>query len=194
MDNILITAFEPFNGKEQNSSFEVLNRLNRSFLIKEILPVSYEKSKKIMKELIDKYHPKLIINLGEASGEKKLRFEKYAHNYQRSSIEDNDGVVINKGIVVKDGPICLETVLDIEGLVDNLNEHNIPAYISLSAGSYICNTTYYTSLYENKNRAIFIHLPNYIGQFENAYGLELNDMVDYLAYFVDKVHSRMIRR
>jgi pyroglutamyl-peptidase len=184
---ILLTAFEPFDNLPTNSSLEVLKRINIDNVIKAELPVSYERVKIKLKELVDEYHPDFIINLGQAGGETKLRIEKFALNYTRATIADNDSDLRLKGEVFKGEELAKTTILDIEELVRISNLDNHECYISLSAGGYICNTTYYTSLYLNNNKALFIHLPYFTGQIENKNTVSLDKMVEDTTYFAQKV-------
>ena len=128
-----------------------------------------------------------MINLGQAGGEKKLRIEKVALNYTRSSIADNDNDLRKKGEVVNSAPFALKTNLDIEDIVDNANLNNVDSYVSLSAGGYICNTVYYSSLYYNKGNALFIHLPYFSGQIENENTMDLELMTKNVLYYIRKI-------
>ena len=155
---ILLTAFEPFDGDVRNSSLDTLEGI-KTLYPQVILPVSYKRSKEELEKAIIKYQPDFILSLGQAGGDKEVRIEKIALNYTRASISDNDGVLLKKGKII-DGPLALESDLDVEELVDLVNS-NVPCYLSLSAGGYICNTVYYYDLYKMKNRALFVHLPSF---------------------------------
>jgi len=195
MERILLTAFEPFNKLQTNSSLEVLNKINRPYLIKEVLPVSYNDAKIMIKKLIEKYHPRFIINLGQAGGESKLRIEKFAMNYTRSNVSDNLGITKNVGRVFDgDFPLALETVINIESLIDEANSKNIDCYLSLSAGGFICNTVYYTSLLLNQRRALFIHLPYFSGQEVKDKTVDLSIIVKNTEFFIDNLYSKIEKR
>lgn len=155
---ILLTAFEPFGGDCINSSLDTLEELKTDYP-KVILPVSYQRSKEELKKALNKYQPDFILSLGQAGFDKMVRIEKIALNYTRASICDNDGVLLKKGKII-DGPLALESDLDVEELVDLVNS-SVPCYLSLSAGGYICNTVYYYDLFKMHNRALFVHLPSF---------------------------------
>lgn len=184
---ILLTAFEPFDDLNTNSSLEVLKQINIDNVVKEVLPVSYKQVKLKIKELIEKHHPDFIINLGQAGGETKLRIEKFALNYTRTSIPDNDGILKTKGEVFEGAPLALTTSLDIESIVDDANIDKIDSYISLSAGGYICNSCYFSSLHLNNENALFIHLPYLSNQVEGKNGVELEILVKNTTYYIAKV-------
>lgn len=184
---ILLTAFEPFDNLNTNSSLEVLKQINIDNVVKEVLPVSYNQVKIKIKELIKKHHPDFIINLGQAGGETKLRIEKFALNYTRANIPDNDGILKTKGEVFESAPLALTTSHDIESIVDDANIDKIDSYISLSAGGYICNSCYFSSLHLNNGNALFIHLPYLSNQVEGKNGVELEILVKNTTYYIEKV-------
>lgn len=184
---ILLTAFEPFDNLNTNSSLEVLKQINIDNVVKEVLPVSYNQVKIKIKELIKKHHPDFIINLGQAGGEAKLRIEKFALNYTRASIPDNDGILKTKGEVFVGAPLALTTSLSLESIVDDAKIDQIDSYISLSAGGYICNSCYFSSLHLNNGNALFIHLPYLSNQVEGKNGVELEILVKNTTYYIEKV-------
>ena len=66
----------------------------------------------------------------------------------------------------------------------------IPTYLSLSAGGYICNTVYYTSLEQMNSKALFIHLPFFSGQVdESKPSLPLEDMIKAIEYVINRIKS-----
>lgn len=190
---ILLTAFEPFDNLNTNSSLEVLKQINIDNVVKEVLPVSYNHVKIKIKELIEKHHPDFIINLGQAGGETKLRIEKFALNYTRASIPDNDGTLKIKGEVFEGAPLALTTTLDIESIVDDAKNDQIDSYISLSAGGYICNSCYFSSLYLNNGNALFIHLPYLLNQVEGKNGVEVEILVKNTTYYIEKIIEKTMK-
>ncbi len=190
---ILLTAFEPFNNLNTNSSLEVLKNINIDNVVKEVLPVSYTRVKTKIKELIDKHHPDFIINLGQAGGETRLRIEKFALNYTRASIADNDGLLRKSGEVFENGVLALTSKLDIESIVEEANKDSIDSYISLSAGGYICNSCYYSSLYLNNENALFIHLPFLSNQVEGKPGVDLDTLVKNTTYYIEKIIEKLMK-
>ncbi len=188
---ILLTAFEPFDNLDTNSSLEVLKNINLDYVVKEVLPVSYERVKVKLKEATDRHHPDFIINLGQAGGEKMLRIEKFALNYTRASIADNDNDLRKKGLVFEDGPLALTSNLSIEDILDKAKEDNVESYISLSAGGYICNSCYYTSLYLNDGNALFIHLPYFEGQLEGKTSVNIDILIKNTIYYIEKIAKKI---
>lgn len=163
--SILLTAFEPFDVTGSNSSLEVLKRLSLPWLQTAVLPVSYRRAAEELTRLIGQLRPDIVVCLGQAGGETTVRLEKVALNYTRASIPDNDGVLLTSGQVIPDAPDAIFTGLPIEALLDRLSEKHA-VKLSLTAGSYVCNSTYYTALTRNDKRALFVHLPYCTGQGE----------------------------
>jgi len=159
MKKLLLTGFEPFGNNPYNPTQNYISTFNKD-KIKNwqvelvILPVSYVKVHHFFNEL-KKFD--LRIHLGLASKNKKITIEKFAKNFCSSSEKDNDGVdklnsIIQTGEskeIVKESLFCEELAK-----LSNLNIN-----LSLDAGGYVCNYTFYKSLSIDKN-AYFIHLPS----------------------------------
>ena len=164
-EKILLTAFEPFDATGTNSSLEVLHCLALPWLKTAVLPVSYRRAAEELTRLIERERPDFIVCLGQAGGERSVRLEQVAINYTRAAVADNDGVLLRSGAVLPDGPDAIFTKAPIESLVDRLSATQA-VRLSLSAGSYVCNSTYYTALSRNAGQALFVHLPYCTGQGE----------------------------
>lgn len=174
MKKILVTAFEIFGGHKTNSSMLVLNELNND-IIKLILPVSYEKARSLLIDKIKKEKPDFVLSLGLSYNDIKIRIEKIGVNFQGASSPDNDGV-LKLDEKISNGNDAYITNVNTKEILAILKDNNIPSYLSLSAGGYICNTAYYTALEALNKNALFVHLPPTKEEKED--GLELNLMVD----------------
>lgn len=170
-EKILLTAFEPFDATGTNSSLEVLHCLALPWLKTAVLPVSYRRAAEELTRLIERERPDFIVCLGQAGGERSVRLEKVAINYTRAAVADNDGVLLRSGAVLPGGPDAIFTKVPIEALVDRLSATQA-VKLSLSAGSYVCNSTYYTALSRNDGQALFVHLPYCTGQGEPSEDVE----------------------
>lgn len=190
---ILLTAFEPFDNLKTNSSLEVFKQIDDASIIKKELPVSYIKARDMLKKYIEEIKPDFIINLGQAGGETMLRIEKVALNYTRAKIADNDNDFRTNGEVIEGKEFALKTCLDIENIVDNAFKDNVESYLSLSAGGYICNTVYYTSLFYNDSKALFIHLPYFKGQLETGKTVDLQILIENTKYYIDTIKKAIAK-
>lgn len=173
---ILITAFEPFGGLPQNVSEEALNKISTKY-DKIVLPVSYNRVKETLINKINGSDYDFVICLGQASSIKTINVEKFAINYTRSLIEDNDHELRESGKVLEEDNNINITNLNIEKMVKELKTP-VPINLSVSAGSYICNSAYYVALRLMNGQALFIHLPLYKGQTLENNKYEIADIVD----------------
>jgi pyroglutamyl-peptidase len=132
--------------------------------VREILPVDSVKAVNWAKTKIQESHPDIFILLGEASLRPVVSIEKVAINWMDFRIADNSGKQILDQPVIKGGPAAFFSTLPVNLIQNQLKIDGIPAEISLSAGAYLCNQVFYSSLYysslENpKCLCGFIHLP-----------------------------------
>lgn len=163
---ILITAFEPFGGADTNPSLQAMALLPDTWeghaLHKLQLPVEYGRAAAILQEEIRRLRPEIVISCGVANGRQGLTPEKVAINYRRASIADNAGVQYEGEPIDSAGPAAYMTSLPVEKMVEALKAAEIPAYLSLSAGAYVCNDVYYALLASESNlghRGMFLHVP-----------------------------------
>ena len=164
---ILVFGFEPFLDFDENPTQLLVQRLNaRTFegerVTGVVLPVEYEGAERSITRAIDRVKPGLAIGFGLAAGREKVNPEKIAVNYRSAESEDNSGRKMAGSPIDVSGPDGLFTSLPVEGLVAFLNAHGIPASLSLSAGSYVCNTAMYVIVREARRRGFmggFVHVP-----------------------------------
>lgn len=162
---VLITGFDGFNGEDINPSSLVLERL----AIKEVnieklfLETSFEKSSKVLEEKIKSFRPHILISLGQAGGRSDISIERVAINIDDASIKDNDGKRPVDKKIREDGESAYFSSLPIKAIVKDLKDKKIPASISNTAGTYVCNHVMYEGLYLSKKyenmSSGFIHLP-----------------------------------
>lgn len=173
--NIVLTGFEPFNNRSINASYEVISKIEN--LRKYLLPVAFNKVEEKIDEIL-KTNPDVLILTGEAASYNNMTLEKEAHNIAFG--KDNDGVIKNDEIIKEDGKDTYITNIDINNIKD------IDFNVSTSAGKYLCNYTYYLSLYKTQNtntKVIFIHFPLIK---EQGGEFELDDLVNRLNSIVGK--------
>lgn len=166
--NIVVTGFEAFHTNGENPTEEVVKLLPRSIrghkLYPLLLPVLYKESFDKFIELIKDIDVDVIIHLGLAGGREGITPERIAVNLNDASIKDNNGVILRDKKIIEDGENAYFSTLPIKQIVSKLKEKHIDAYISNSAGLYVCNDLMYRTLhYINKNnlniKAGFIHVP-----------------------------------
>lgn len=161
---ILVTGFEPFGGLRHNPSAALLALLPQEVggrsLHKAVLPVDVEALPEALKAL-HALHPEAILHLGLAEKRPLLSLERLAVNLLDFERPDNRGVVREDTPVVPGGPLALEARFPLKQALSRLKEAGIPARVSLSAGSYLCNQAFYLSLYHLPAHVpvAFVHLP-----------------------------------
>jgi pyroglutamyl-peptidase len=174
MQTILLTGFEPFGGEQSNPSWLVAQQLDGYQLDDEVQIVSrqlscvFEKSQQELKAAIDELKPVLVLAVGQAGGRTELCFEKVAINFIDARIADNAGQQPVGMPVITDGPTAYFTTLPIKAMVNSLKQQGIPAAVSYTAGTYVCNTVFYVLMHQLKDqpkvRAGFLHIPYAPGQ------------------------------
>lgn len=182
MKKILITAFEPFDGKEKNASLEILSYkpidINKTIIKKVILPTSFKRVEKVLLNAIDTFEPDVIILLGEASHATHIRLERIGINLIHARIPDNDGYQPFDQIIKSDGQNAYFSTLPTHQIYERLTKQNIPVKYSFSAGTFLCNDVLYIVLYTLSKRktshvkAGFIHFPyikNQLGDVNHPY-------------------------
>jgi len=190
---ILVTAFEPFNGRDMNPSQLILEQLEAPegvTLIKELLPVEFKRSTTILQELLKEYQPDIVLSLGQAGNRPEISVERVAINLDncRSSngqkaIADNAGDMPVDEPIVEGAPQAYFSNLPVWDMVKVIQEAGVEAAVSYTAGTYVCNHVMYTVLHEvatnyPEMKAGFIHVPFLPEQNPaTGYTMELNDMV-----------------
>jgi len=164
---VLLFGFEPFLEYDENPSDIVVRRFDGRTIeghevVGQILPVDYSRIRSRILSSIKAARPSLVITFGLAAGRDRITPEKVAVNYVNSKSKDNSGNSF-EGVAVEVGqPDALFANIPVEALVVELNSKAIPASLSLSAGSYLCNFAMYVSLVEAKRSGFhsgLIHVP-----------------------------------
>lgn len=164
---ILLTGFEPFEGRETNVSEEVLKIIAQqefrdTIIHKAILPVSFEKAPEILRNLAEKICPELIMMLGETSQAGVVKLERVALNLMDSDREDNYCCRPVDEPINEMAPAALFSSFPIKEIKNLLLKEGFKLKVSTSAGVYVCNRVYFEGLKiagEQGIDALFVHLP-----------------------------------
>ncbi len=167
--HILLTGFEPFDGDTVNPSGEVAKRLDGKVIgdcvvRSVILPAQHEAARAVVAPLLEAPGLVAVVHLGLAGGRARISLERVAVNVMDYSRPDAHGQVLRDVACVKGGPAAYFSTLPARDMLTALNEEGIPAMISNTAGTYLCNDISYTTLHAVDERALaipigFIHLP-----------------------------------
>ena len=189
MKKVLITGFEPFGGEEINPAYEAVkllpDEIDGAKLIKLEIPTVFQKGVDAVYNAIQKYQPDYVLCIGQAGGRSQLTPEWVGINFRNARIADNEGNQPVQTPVIEGGPAAYFTMLPVFCMVEKMKENGIPASVSYSAGTYVCNDVMYSLLHychtEFKNtKGGFMHVPYSTGQTVNhpsgTPGMNLKDI------------------
>ena len=171
---LLITGFEPFNGQQVNPSEQILPHLTApdgTTLIKAILPVEFKQAERKLQALLQQHQPDILLSVGQAGGRPEITVERVAVNIDcvKSSdgskmLPDNAGDTPIDLPIEANAPAAYFSTLPLWEVVEAIQKKGIPAAISNTAGTYVCNHIMYAGLHQAATRypqmkAGFIHVP-----------------------------------
>ena len=164
---LLLTAFDPFGGDKVNPALEavklVASRIGTVEVIKLEVPTVFRKSIDKVVEAIEKEKPDVVLCIGQAGGRFDITPERVAINVDDARIKDNEG---NQpvGSIYDDGENAYFATLPIKAMVQKIREAGLPASVSNTAGTFVCNHLMYGVLYHIAKsfpsiKGGFIHVP-----------------------------------
>ncbi|MBC2852640.1 pyroglutamyl-peptidase I [Cetobacterium sp. 2G large] len=165
---VLITGFDPFGGESINPAWEAVKAMKDNVdgieVIKLQIPTVFKKSAEKLFAGIDEHKPDVVICIGQAGGRYDMSVERVAINMDDGRIPDNEGYQPIDTPVYEDGENAYFATLPIKGIVEEIKSAKIPASVSNTAGTYVCNHIMYSLLYYiSKNnldiKGGFIHVP-----------------------------------
>lgn len=164
---VLVTGFEPFDGKHVNPSWEAVVRLAETWsgrLHTARLPCVFGSAIPTLQTAIEVYAPELVVCVGQAGGRNTITPERVAINVDDARIPDNAGNQPVDVPVVPDGPAAYFTRLPVKACVAELRAAGIPATVSQTAGTFVCNHLFYGLMHLIATRypglrGGFVHVP-----------------------------------
>jgi pyroglutamyl-peptidase len=168
-DTALVTGFEPYGGRSLNPSARLATALDGAQigglrLAGRTLPVSIQGLSERIDAWLDDLRPVVVIALGLWPGEPMIRLERYAVNLADFEIADNSGIRLSDAAVAAGDATALASTLPLRAIERALLAEGIPARLSNTAGTYLCNATLYGLLRAIRERGLdipcgFFHLP-----------------------------------
>ena len=164
----LVIGFEPFGGETVNASLEAVRRLPPRIGGLEIetatLPTSFTRAHAALETAITRTRPDIVLCVGQAGDRAALCVERVAVNVQDTGTADNDGARPDDAPVVRGGPAAYLATLPVRAAVAALQAEKLPAQLSMSAGTFVCNHVFYSLMHlaaarEHPFRAGFLHVP-----------------------------------
>jgi pyroglutamyl-peptidase len=168
---ILLCAFEPFGGESINGSGEVARALHgRSIdgvpVVGLELPCVFGRSLEVLQQALQGHGPQLVLALGQAGGRCDVTVERVAINVNDARIADNAGARPIDTPVIAGAPAAYFSTLPIKAIVAELRSAGLPASVSQTAGTYVCNHVFFGLMHQLASqpgrppvRGGFMHLP-----------------------------------
>ena len=148
---VLITGFDPFGGEAINPALEAVKLLPDTIagaeVIKLEIPTVFRKSLEKIEEAIEAYGPDIVISIGQAGGRFGITPERVAINMDDARIKDNEGNQPLDITIYEDGEAAYFSNLPIKAMVNEMKINGIPASVSNTAGTFVCNHVMYGVLY-----------------------------------------------
>ena len=198
MKKVLVTGFEPFGGEPINPSQEVTKKLAGKVIgdyeiVTRSLPVVRHTCREELNKMIAEIKPAMVICVGQAGGRLELSLERVAINVDDFRIPDNDGLQIIDEPIIKDGPTAYWSTLPIKAGLVAMRSEGIPAGVSNTAGTYVCNHLFYGLMHElatsyPETRGGFIHipyLPEQAARLTNQPSMSLETLAKGLEVFIE---------
>lgn len=179
MKTLLITGFDPFDGASVNPSWEAVRNLPDTVadyqLCKLTLPTLYGRASDILLQKAEEIRPDVIISVGVAGGRDAVTPERIGVNIRAARIADNAGILYDGERIEAAGPAAYFSTLPVDAMAEAIRAAHIPASVSNTAGTYVCNDTLYRVLHRYDGTAVragFIHVPRLPEQGEPSLPLE----------------------
>lgn len=167
MSRVLLTGFEPFNGAAVNPSWDAVELVRATWqhgaeLVTRRLPVTFGSAGRRLAEHVAMHTPDVVVAVGVAEGRSEVTPERIAINLRDASVPDNAGRQPVGTASILGAPTAYFSTLPVARIVDDLRQAGIPASVSLSAGSYVCNDAFFALQHSLAGLGVasgFIHVP-----------------------------------
>lgn len=173
---LLLTAFDPFGGEPVNPALEavklVADKIGDVEVAKVEVPTVFGKSIATVAAAIEKEQPDVVLCIGQAGGRYDLTPERVAINLDDARIKDNEGNQPIDTPIFEDGEPAYFSTLPIKAMVAKIRQAGVPASVSNTAGTFVCNHLMYGTLYTLAKkypgvRGGFMHVPFITSQVVN---------------------------
>lgn len=201
---VLLAGFDPFGGEPLNPSWEAVRRLDddmvRGHRLHALqLPTEFGRSLRALRRALVRTSPALIVCVGQAGGRSHISLERIAINVDDARIADNAGKQPVDKPVIRGAPAAYFSTLPIKAQLRALQAAGLPAEVSQTAGTFVCNHVFYGLMHALREkpqiRGGFVHIPFLPEQaiaHPGAASLSLDTVVAGLRLIVDTALS--IRR
>lgn len=167
LPTVLLTGFAPFDGETVNPSWQAVQQLHGRRIaghriVARQLPVEFGTALRALRAAIRETAPSLVLCVGQAGGRAAISLERVAINVDDARIPDNAGRQPIDREIVAGGPAAYFTRLPIKAMLAALREADIPAEVSQTAGTYVCNHVFYGLMHALRTKRVrggFVHIP-----------------------------------
>ena len=163
---LLITGFDPFDGKTVNPSWQAVEQLPEAIgylkLCKLQIPTVFGKAAAMVLTEAECLQPDVILCIGMAVGRHAVTPERIAVNIRNARIPDNKGNRPQGALAVPVAPAAYFSTVPVKEMAEAIRAQSIPAAVSNTAGTYVCNDVFFTLLHHyagTKTKVGFIHVP-----------------------------------
>ncbi|MGW7926034.1 pyroglutamyl-peptidase I [Staphylococcus xylosus] len=165
---ILITGFDPFGGEEINPALEAVKLLPDNIeghtIDKLEIPTVFHKSKHVLEVRMKQYDYDIVLAIGQAGGRFELTPERVGINVDDARIEDNEGQQPIDECIQQDGAAAYFSNLPVKRMTEAIKANGVPARLSNTAGTFVCNHILYQLGYLHATQFPhikfgFIHVP-----------------------------------
>ena len=200
MKTVLVAGFEPFDGRTANASEAIVRALDgetirRHRVVGVVLPCVFCQATTQLRRHIVRHDPAVVVCLGEAAGRDAITPERVAINVDDARMADNAGQRPVDRPIVRRGPAAYFSTLPIKAIALAIQARSVPAAVSQTAGTFVCNHVFYGLMHEiarnrPETRGGFIHVPCLPVEGDAVPALTLEQMVEAIRAAVGVAVSR----
>jgi pyroglutamyl-peptidase len=163
----LVTGFDAYNGAEVNPSGEIARALDGTTIgglgvVGRVFPVSAARTPELLRGAIDEVDPEVVLMFGVWPGRAVFSIERVAVNVLDFPYPDNEGAQLVDAPVLEGGPAAYLSTVPVKAVVEAWRAAGIPGAVSETAGTYLCNQSFYAVLDHTSSRDVpvgFVHIP-----------------------------------
>ena len=166
MKKLLITGFDPFGGETVNPAWEAVKLLPDTVgeyaLCKLEIPTVFGAAASTVLAKAEELRPDVILCIGQAGSRNAVTPERIGINIRSARIADNAGDQPQEQPIIPGGADGLFATVPVKAMADAITAAGLPASVSNTAGTFVCNDTLYTLLHHYQNTPVrvgFIHVP-----------------------------------
>jgi pyroglutamyl-peptidase len=185
---VLITGFDPFGGEAINPSQQIAQALDGEAIaghrvVGAILPTEFGAAPAALEKMLARHRPAVVIALGQAGGREGISLERVAINLIDARIPDNAGAQPVDARIVDNAANAYFSTLPIKAMLQRLRAAGIPAALSQTAGTFVCNQVFFALMHAMRRRRArggFVHvpyLPEQAARHAGAPSLPLDTMI-----------------